>query len=350
MIFSGSVVVDREHERALRTGRSCLVAIYTGHRPGPPDAEPRVQQRSRPHVDQVRRQPGARSRAEGLPRPQGVLARPVEALGDGGRTARPAQGALLRLVRPQGVGDTRATSGQRVRRVACGSARTCSRCRSTARPERRALGARRRHQPRRARWRLGRPVLRRTLRRHALRRRATRRAAVWVDYGKDFYATITFSDLPPIGRPADLDGVDEQLAYANDEPTVSWRGAQSVPRVLGLRRTPAGLRLVQAPIDGSRPCGIRADRERSSRPRTSRPARTSSSRSPAAPGRRPHFACTTTQARRWSWASRRSRRRCSSTGGKPDPRRDTPPTSAETPDRCGGATGACAHGCCSTGR
>ena len=36
--------------------------------------------------------------------------------------------------------------------------------------------------------------------------------------------------------------------YANVEPTVTWRGAQSVPRALTLRRGPDGLRLVQAPV------------------------------------------------------------------------------------------------------
>jgi sucrose-6-phosphate hydrolase SacC (GH32 family) len=36
--------------------------------------------------------------------------------------------------------------------------------------------------------------------------------------------------------------------YANDEPTSPWRGVQSLPRVLGLRRTPEGIRLVQAPV------------------------------------------------------------------------------------------------------
>ena len=36
--------------------------------------------------------------------------------------------------------------------------------------------------------------------------------------------------------------------YANVEPTAIWRGAQSVPRELALRRLPDGIRLVQAPI------------------------------------------------------------------------------------------------------
>jgi fructan beta-fructosidase len=36
--------------------------------------------------------------------------------------------------------------------------------------------------------------------------------------------------------------------YANEEPTSGWRGALSLPRELSLRRTPAGLRLVQRPV------------------------------------------------------------------------------------------------------
>ena len=66
MIFSGSAVVDREqHERALRDGRRRPV-VPRGHLHGPrprqADPEPRVQQRPRPHVDEVRGQPGHRSR------------------------------------------------------------------------------------------------------------------------------------------------------------------------------------------------------------------------------------------------------------------------------------------------
>jgi sucrose-6-phosphate hydrolase SacC (GH32 family) len=36
--------------------------------------------------------------------------------------------------------------------------------------------------------------------------------------------------------------------YANEEPTSPWRGVQSFPRALALRRTPSGIRLVQTPI------------------------------------------------------------------------------------------------------
>jgi sucrose-6-phosphate hydrolase SacC (GH32 family) len=71
---------------------------------------------------------------------------------------------------------------------------------------------------------------------------------LWVDYGKDFYATISFSDIPPAdGRRIWMGWISNWL-YANEEPTEVWRGAQSVPRVLGLRRTPDGIRLVQSPV------------------------------------------------------------------------------------------------------
>jgi sucrose-6-phosphate hydrolase SacC (GH32 family) len=66
--------------------------------------------------------------------------------------------------------------------------------------------------------------------------------------GKDFYATLSFSNLPPSDGRRIWMGWTSNWLYANEEPTVTWRGAQSVPRELGLRRTPDGIRLVQAPI------------------------------------------------------------------------------------------------------
>jgi fructan beta-fructosidase len=70
----------------------------------------------------------------------------------------------------------------------------------------------------------------------------------WVDYGSDFYASLSFSNIPPTdGRRIWMAWISN-WQYANEEPTVSWRGAQSVPRTLALRRLPDGVRLVQAPI------------------------------------------------------------------------------------------------------
>jgi sucrose-6-phosphate hydrolase SacC (GH32 family) len=71
---------------------------------------------------------------------------------------------------------------------------------------------------------------------------------LWSDYGKDFYASLSFSDLPASdGRRIWMGWISNWL-YANQEPSQTWRGAQSVPRTLTLRRTRDGLRLVQAPI------------------------------------------------------------------------------------------------------
>jgi fructan beta-fructosidase len=71
---------------------------------------------------------------------------------------------------------------------------------------------------------------------------------LWVDYGKDFYATLSFADVPPSDGRRIWMGWMSNWLYANVEPTSPWRGIQSVPRVLGLRRLPEGIRLVQAPI------------------------------------------------------------------------------------------------------
>lgn len=67
----------------------------------------------------------------------------------------------------------------------------------------------------------------------------------WVDYGKDFYATLSFSNLPDPGNGPVWMAWISNWQYANDVPTTTWRGAQSLPRRLSLRRTDEGLRLVQ---------------------------------------------------------------------------------------------------------
>jgi fructan beta-fructosidase len=72
--------------------------------------------------------------------------------------------------------------------------------------------------------------------------------ALWADWGKDFYATNTWKDVPSSDGRRLWIGWFSNWKYANAEPTVLWRGAQSVPRTLMLRRYSDGLRLVQRPI------------------------------------------------------------------------------------------------------
>jgi sucrose-6-phosphate hydrolase SacC (GH32 family) len=85
----------------------------------------------------------------------------------------------------------------------------------------------------------------------------------WADYGKDFYASLSYSDIPRADGRRIWMGWMSNWLYANDEPTSPWRGALSVPRELSLRRRPDGLRLVQRPVrelavlrSGSRPLTV----------------------------------------------------------------------------------------------
>ncbi len=71
---------------------------------------------------------------------------------------------------------------------------------------------------------------------------------LWADSGKDFYATNSFSDLPPTDGRRIWIGWISNWQYANREPTAIWRGAQSLPRELKLSQFPDGIRLVQKPI------------------------------------------------------------------------------------------------------
>jgi sucrose-6-phosphate hydrolase SacC (GH32 family) len=70
----------------------------------------------------------------------------------------------------------------------------------------------------------------------------------WADYGKDFYASLSFSDMPAGDSRRIWMAWTSNWQYTNVEPSVVWRGAQSIPRTLTLRRGPDGLRLAQAPI------------------------------------------------------------------------------------------------------
>ena len=72
--------------------------------------------------------------------------------------------------------------------------------------------------------------------------------ALWVDYGRDFYAATSWSNIPSRdGRRIAL-GWMSNWEYAQDVPTSPWRNAMTVPRVWSLTQTPDGPRLVQEPV------------------------------------------------------------------------------------------------------
>jgi fructan beta-fructosidase len=69
---------------------------------------------------------------------------------------------------------------------------------------------------------------------------------LWVDHGRDFYATQSYNDAP--------DGRRIWIAWMNGSPytgvipTSPWRGAMSLPREVSLVRTWEGVRLRQRPV------------------------------------------------------------------------------------------------------
>ncbi|PWI32611.1 glycosyl hydrolase family 32 [Vibrio albus] len=65
---------------------------------------------------------------------------------------------------------------------------------------------------------------------------------LWLDFGRDFYAAQSWSDVADNQRIA-IAWMNNNL-YANGIPTAHWRGAMSIPRKLQLAETQEGVRLV----------------------------------------------------------------------------------------------------------
>lgn len=69
----------------------------------------------------------------------------------------------------------------------------------------------------------------------------------WVDYGRDFYAPVSWSNIPrDDGRRLWIGWMNNWETALN--PTSPWRSAMSVPRELSLRRIDGRLRLCQRPV------------------------------------------------------------------------------------------------------
>lgn len=65
----------------------------------------------------------------------------------------------------------------------------------------------------------------------------------WLDWGRDYYAAVSFSGVPD-GRRVML-GWMNNWDYANDIPTSTWRSSMALPREVELVSTPEGPRLAQ---------------------------------------------------------------------------------------------------------
>ena len=76
--------------------------------------------------------------------------------------------------------------------------------------------------------------------------KATYEKAVWLDYGRDNYAGVTWSNAPN-GRTLFM-GWMSNWDYAQTVPTSSWRSAMTIARALSLQPTSNGLRLFSKPV------------------------------------------------------------------------------------------------------
>ncbi|MEV6207336.1 GH32 C-terminal domain-containing protein [Kitasatospora sp. NPDC051914] len=72
------------------------------------------------------------------------------------------------------------------------------------------------------------------------------RRARWADFGKDFYAAVTYNDAPRGERT--MIGWMNNWQYGGSIPTSPWRSAQSLPRTLRLRTIGGRLELTQQPV------------------------------------------------------------------------------------------------------
>ncbi|MEU8470278.1 GH32 C-terminal domain-containing protein [Streptomyces sp. NPDC029006] len=70
--------------------------------------------------------------------------------------------------------------------------------------------------------------------------------ADWADYGKDYYAAVSWENAP--GGKRYMIGWMNNWDYSGAIPTSPWRGAQSIPRELALRTVDGRVRLISQPV------------------------------------------------------------------------------------------------------
>ncbi|WP_315904019.1 GH32 C-terminal domain-containing protein [Streptomyces fulvoviolaceus] len=70
--------------------------------------------------------------------------------------------------------------------------------------------------------------------------------ADWADYGKDYYAAVSWENAP--GGKRYMIGWMNNWDYSGAIPTSPWRGAQSIPREMALRTVDGRIRLISQPV------------------------------------------------------------------------------------------------------
>ncbi len=71
---------------------------------------------------------------------------------------------------------------------------------------------------------------------------------VWIDYGRDNYAGVSWSDVPKEDGRRLFMGWMSNWDYAQIVPTEKWRSAMTLPRSLSLHNTKNGYRLQSQPV------------------------------------------------------------------------------------------------------
>lgn len=72
--------------------------------------------------------------------------------------------------------------------------------------------------------------------------------ALWLDYGRDNYAGVTFSDIPKEDGRRLFMGWMSNWDYAQVVPTEKWRSANTLPRQMILQKRPEGYRIASQPV------------------------------------------------------------------------------------------------------
>jgi fructan beta-fructosidase len=71
----------------------------------------------------------------------------------------------------------------------------------------------------------------------------------WVDFGADYYAAVSWSNVPESDGRTLWIGWMNNWDYAVHIPTSPWRSAQSIPRSVGLTKFNGGIALSQQPVE-----------------------------------------------------------------------------------------------------
>lgn len=74
------------------------------------------------------------------------------------------------------------------------------------------------------------------------------RYPLWLDFGKDNFAGVTWSGVPVSDGRRIFIGWMSNWQYAQKVPTINWRGAMTIPRKLHLKHAVKGLRIASEPV------------------------------------------------------------------------------------------------------